>query len=618
MRLDALWNAHEDSWNSQFSDLEALGNDDTLEPQAKADKVWSKFNQHMENFLLDAARRSPVPMRTTKRPHRMKGAPAVFRQKSVSIHEPYDLGTPNKARVLRKLLGRLSEVQFRSWHNQELPDDHPLWIKIKRCPLWHPGRTVENTQAELDLLESETKRERLAHWRARLRSPPTEVYRWLRLRRKRDHTEALTKIREFWSQIWEREVSDEEIPPEDYLRRCGFAPVDPQHWEGVSLAALRKVAVRQKGSSGSTDGWTGDEVFCFPPIMVQAVHQLFRLIEHIGRFPAQWGESRQVHLDKGKPPRQQDEAISAANLRTISVLSVFWRWYASALMKGTSMTNWYENLLEDSQHGYRSGKDAVMAVVPLAEAWTKKHHLASLDLAQAFDRLRPTTATRIFTFFGMPSKLAQAICHFWRSQQRVLLFGPHVLPQKIRVQASLPQGCPLSPWGMNLSLKAAADIQSKFPRSKQVLFMDDRSFTSPSVTNLLNIWKAWQLHSKQLGLLESAVKTQFSSRNKPGRRGLAACDEIFPYVKVDLTALGVSFAKAGSKPTPKQLGRFRDATETALKLRAAPVLGRAKLFIAAGAACSKAAFGWVLRAPTRGLSRPYFRRVSTTNRPVPF
>lgn len=81
--------------------------------------------------------------------------------------------------------------------------------------------------------------------------------------------------------------------------------------------------------------------------------------------------------------------------------------------------------------------------------------------------------------------------------------------------SSIPQGDALSPWALNLVLTTAIrQIQEQWPQSVQVIFIDDRSFAYPNLSELLQVWDGWSSHSFQLGFVESWRKTQFFCKTK--------------------------------------------------------------------------------------------------------
>eukprot|EP00438_Fugacium_kawagutii_P012504 Skav212712 [mRNA] locus=scaffold113:236765:243904:- [translate_table: standard] len=103
--------------------------------------------------------------------------------------------------------------------------------------------------------------------------------------------------------------------------------------------------------------------------------------------------------------------------------------------------------------------------------------------------------------------------------------------------------------------------------------------------------------------LPARAQEAFGAVQQKKKRDLLSSDpDLSPHVTESLTALGVSFAAGHSKPSQKEASRFDSAHRTALKARALPISAWQRLFAVAASASSKAAYGWVLRAPTKAMT----------------
>ena len=138
----------------------------------------------------------------------------------------------------------------------------------------------------------------------------------------------------------------------------------------------------------------------------------------------------------------------------------------------------------------------------------------SLDLAQAFDRLKPEKAVALMPHQGLDRGLGQKLLTFWTSQQRFLHFAGNCRREPVAVDASLPQGCPMSPWAMNVILACSLHIiERQEPRATHVVFMDDRSFATSTVAQTKAVLRLWRTHSSQLGLKEILEKKAEEKEN---------------------------------------------------------------------------------------------------------
>eukprot|EP00434_Breviolum_minutum_P030506 symbB.v1.2.026978.t1/scaffold2687.1/size73039/8 len=223
-------------------------------------------------------------------------------------------------------------------------------------------------------------------------------------------------------------------------------------------------------------------------------------------------------------------------------MSIWWRIFITARLQTEEAQTWCNQQLAPQQFGCRRKRDALSAVVALTEAQTKGHFLATLDLSQAFDRIRPQRALDTLKHYGFPQKLAAAVAGLWFNQQRILMWNQCCRQSITVVNASIPQGDSLSPWAMNLMLTGpTACVAQQYPNSTQIVYVDDRSFAAPTVQMLRNVWASWQEHTAALGFKENISKTQAFARSAKRRRALLAHPDFAPYATDDFTVLGVSF-----------------------------------------------------------------------------
>ena len=239
--------------------------------QEKADFLWKTVNSHLELFLRRTAGQSALQMRCQKRPKRFKG-----RQKTPLLRQPYDQGAPN-LRVLRKLWGRMRELEFRQTHGQQGQQMQVLKNKVLRCQHWREGLTAQEVEEKVNVLERQDKQLRLQHWRAKLRSSDKEAFRWLRSKPGAPShvvtgpcsgtaTEALEKVKQYWRRIWDREDKEGTLSMTEYLERFQENRQPQQVWPPVQTEALRRAAKKQQGKAAGPDGWAGTEVAvaCMP------------------------------------------------------------------------------------------------------------------------------------------------------------------------------------------------------------------------------------------------------------------------------------------------------------------------------------------------------------------
>lgn len=99
--LGPCWTQHQGQFAEFLTQVDNIQADGTRTDQQKVDEIWQKFFFVLENFRSKAVHSCTMPMKGTKKPHRLKGAPARLRQKNWLIHRNYDHETPNILRVKR-------------------------------------------------------------------------------------------------------------------------------------------------------------------------------------------------------------------------------------------------------------------------------------------------------------------------------------------------------------------------------------------------------------------------------------------------------------------------------------------------------------------------------------
>ena len=254
--LQQAWVRQEEEWTAFCQVLTQEIRDLPSDPQSQIDQIWHKVCRFLEEFLLQAARSSPVKMKTTKKPHRNKDEAPRFRRVPPVLHQRYDQHSPNQVRLLRKLIGRLREVAFRAHHGQNLAKDDPIWKKIQRSPWWHEGVSIDDLEARVERMDAATKNANLNAWRSKLRNCPREVFKWLRAKPQnvthdlinrvadpddppaQGPQEALDKIQSFWNDVWSRPVQPAEMLPEDYVSQYELESRPAMEFGSLSIYAL--------------------------------------------------------------------------------------------------------------------------------------------------------------------------------------------------------------------------------------------------------------------------------------------------------------------------------------------------------------------------------------------
>jgi hypothetical protein len=330
--------------------------------------------------------------------------------------------------------------------------------------------------------------------------------------------------------------------------------------------------------------------------MWQSLADIFQMWEQLHSFPSSWQEIIQVHIPKPGKLRAQDAAVPASKLRPISIMSCWWRTYITARLAGSQERQWLDAHLVSSQHGGRKSHDSVSAFTILAQRYALGDFVGTLDLSRAFDHVSPARAVATLQWHGCPNFLIKGLHKLWSNQKRFLSWHGEFLPTPHQVRTSIPQGDGLSPRVLNLLLSVPAKvIQTQEPEAHQVIFMDDRSWACSQWASFRHILDMWTEHAGRLGLRDNESKRQFTAKSAAKRDRLRRA--FGTQMVLHLNALGAYLGLGNIQE--KESERIQKAQVCADKIRAAPVSSAVRTFVASAAASSKAAFGWISRAPAK-------------------
>ena len=622
-RLADAWQQNRQVWQEfkvkAEQEIREADNMSEAVKQHKSDRIWDHLNLLLETFVQKQAQwaqEHELPMRPYRKAKRAKGSIPTFRHVPLVIHQPHAPNASNQLRTWMRLWGRLSEAERRQHHDNTVEnskDLQKLWKRIRRCPLYQAGMTAKDAETEVQRQTEASRQSRLSNWKVRLQQDNAQVFRWVRSSESAptvtlyddevdpddpasmDSSGALVKIESFWQRAWNRDNSDA-WTPQQYLREYGGAPEVEENWSHVSAQALSAPAARQRHRAGGPDGWTGSEMAAWPYNMWADLEFVFQAWEQLGCFPKCWHFMTQVMLPKGNGQRLSDSATPTSKLRPISLMSCWWRIYVSARLDGDIERRWLESHLLTTQAGGRRNRDSQGSFCELAEGFAKGAYVGSLDLSKCFDHVRPSLACDTLVWKGFPRKLAAAIQKIWEGQLRILSWNKEVCPRIQGVRSSIPQGDSLSPRVLNLIMSMPMrHIVQQEPDTCHVVFVDDRSWCSPTLPSFLNVLHLWHEHSAKLGFKENKLKSQFTHRQPTKRQDMMQLEELCNGVTENLFALGA--AMGFGSMLPKEQGRIEKAMACAAKVRLAPISAARRSFVGALAAGSKATYGWLVRAP---------------------
>ena len=364
------------------------------------------------------------------------------------------------------------------------------------------------------------------------------------------------------------------------------------------ISDLKRAVHDSVGTASGLDGWRADEIMLFSDSMFQTLAEFHERCETVGQVPTSCKTSRQVHLSKGKPP-QADGATLAKDLRTVSIASMYWRVYTKAKFQHVATQNWLRQAMPECVDGGVPGRGVGDGIGQLLRCVHKDWYVGTLDLSLAFDMVDPSLAIRIMRRCGLEPLLAELLLQVWTDQRRFLQYLGETKPGSEHVTVSLPPGDSFSMCAMSFfTLPVINAIKSAYPNATQVVFADDRSFSTASARELQQVKRMWREWALKLGLKENDEKAQFYHPKVRGRKSLVAegfdPERVGPNIKI----LGYCFSAAlGRKAENCEKARLEESQRRVAKCWCLPGTLKRKVRLAQGSALPKAAWGWLFRRP---------------------
>jgi len=607
-----------------------------IDSQQQCDAVWLSFLTIIERCMqqaTSAANHGNVshafpPHELPPSKTRPKGSPAklVTVAKHCSKHAEKHL-PELRIRQLRRVLARLREIQRVTALGNSHPDFETLMTKCRRIVHLSPDHIDNHVALVLSLIEKQqtlAKQERIQSWKHELRSSQQRSYRWLRGTQEplamnlhngaqpaQTMQQCLQLLKAYWSSIWNRTCPhyDETVA----ALQPHLGPVVPSaQWEPLSPEMLFDTARSQKGKSAGLDGFSGTEVAYLPLVVWQDVATLFHCFETSGYVPSEWSNIKQVHIPKpGKGRRDSDNAVDVASLRPISVLSVWFRIFASARWNSVETQRWVASWWPREAFGGRKRVSIAQALHHILLDAENDRFLAAFDYSLAFDMTDPALVLHVFQHKGMPKSWLRVLSSVWLNQRRLLQYGNECLDRAVAVQHSLPQG---DPWAMAamtaLLLAPLHAIRSECPNTRNYSFVDDRTVTAPTLPECLRAETVWKRWSRILGLRENESKTQYYHRTESGRREFLMAEIDAQKISASPQILGACLIGTQKRSlTQQEMKRLEKARKTADRCACLPLHPREKLQYVAATALPQAAFGWFAKRPAVDDLKPFERAV---------
>ena len=160
-----------------------------------------------------------------------------------------------------------------------------------------------------------------------------------------------------------------------------------------------------------------------------------------GNVPAQFCESRMISLAKPGKVNSLNQ-ISVTDLRPITVMSVWWRIWASAWAKGCLRASMRPRVLRHFAvaHAVSTGE-----IIDLLDKLMAGGYIASLDYSKAYDLLDPSVTKALLVHLGWEPNFVLVATKVWLYQGRWVSFGVRTRAVRTPVAPAMPQGDPLGP-----------------------------------------------------------------------------------------------------------------------------------------------------------------------------
>ena len=134
----------------------------------------------------------------------------------------------------------------------------------------------------------------------------------------------------------------------------------------------------------------------------------------------------------------------------------------------------------------------------------------ALDLRKAFDSTDWSLCLGLFKHAGLYPSMLNLLEDQWGKHQRWLTYRGAVDPQPLSHTAGLPQGDPWASTAMRVLMAVASRyVLSREPRSRSLLYLDDRTLVAQSREALGSAMQAWEVVFQNTRLSNNVSKQQF-------------------------------------------------------------------------------------------------------------
>lgn len=411
--------------------------------------------------------------------------------------------------------------------------------------------------------------------------------------------EGAAAIHKFWVSFWDN--LHEQIPASHERQEALLEGVEMSQTVQISFPTGIQLQSRAQSGSGAAgpDGWKASEIKHLPLNAFETMADLFQIFVTDGNIPIQLQQARMCCLPK--PGKICNDAVKAADARPITIMSTWWRLWASTLCTNSDVRNWLQQTLLPSVGGITK-QDIYQNLIEIHDAFHQQGYVLTLDYSKAFDCIDSSLSCQLLKKHGWPPPLVDLLGLVWGKQYRFVQWNHHTHHIPLAAANIQPQGDPLGPIIMTLWVQSGIHSvakQCEIPDGSFTTktYLDDRTVTTTSTNNLQKLHSCWTSWSKSVGLLENLDKGKISA---VGQSRLTLTSQSFPpsMVSPAVRILG-SVSRAGPRTqTSEENQRLNDAKACARLLGCCAFPMPLHLRYLRQFALPKAVFGWVARGPT--------------------
>lgn len=488
--------------------------------------------------------------------------------------------------------------------------------------------SIHFKQQQLWAAQAQQRQRILSDWRSAMQTNTRARHKWVKQSNQTmvpqimshedallEDTAVLNAIYQHWSEVWDAAAAQ---PLQTKLNTILRSLPTKQPCNGrPTLPEFSKARSRLSGAAGP-DGWTADEIKCFPRQLNALFVAVTEQWERAGCTPQPLTFSRQVNL--AKTGKIADGCCQVSNLRPINVYSLWYRWWASTWASCNIIKDWRHDLLPPEICGGPSSPGSEWIASKLSDALPRYGFLCTVDYSLAFDHVDGYVACQALKQAGVPAGLHKILLHQWTNQRRLLQWQQSTRTEILTPKLSIPQGDPLSPMTLNLIMAAGhAFVQQDTPAPAhhrlQAIYMDDRTWVTSSPQLLIDTLQSWTGFSNAMGLKENPGKTQLTYSCGEAKKQLYDYLEVQPHLRQKMldsaVILGICTIGTSSKLHPKERTRLEEGKKLCARIGKLPVAHHLKLETIRCLAISKSAYGWVNKTPPKTVMENFNKKART-------